>query len=825
MSAAPPPPIETRPSTANEVPCVHCGTPFRPTGGRDQFCCAGCEFVYRLIHDRGLDRFYELRGDEKSTPIRSLVFRRRDWTWLIDAIKTAEAAGGPTATAEVEIQGISCIGCVWLVEHVMARVPGLLNARVHPALGVAKLTWRSGNFDASALASELQSFGYLLGPVRKGRPRRDALALRVGLCGAFALNTMLFTLPRYLGMGDESGLSGLFEGLAAFFSCLAFIVGGSHFMARSWNGLRHRVLHIDLPISLGLIAAFVSSWASWLSGVQGLIYFDFVSVFVFLMLVGRWLQEKAVGANRRLLLESSPALSSLRLADGSPVAAADLAAGHQYRLAPGEPVPVRSRLTSGSASLAMDWISGESDVRDVMAGQVIPSGAVNVGRAEIPLCAMEPWGASVLASLLQTAPREAARYKPLEAFIRGYTLSVLIIAAIGFSAWWFWAGLGMGLHVFIAVLVVSCPCASGVALPLLDELVISGLRRFGVFVRDPTIWARLRSVRLIAFDKTGTLTEESLRLVSRAPLDAISGEDKTALLRMISESWHPVCDCLRRELLTAPNESPDTSGEVEETPGRGIALRTQACGWRLGRPGWASSDTSGAGPMDSTARCDFSRDGRLIASFQFQEHIREDAVEEALALRQMGLRLAILSGDRAARLRLVARRLDIAENNCRADLLPAEKADWIRRNGPDQIMMVGDGANDSLAFDVSRCCGTPAIDRGLLEKKADFYYLGQGLSGVRRLVDAGRQRDRIARRVILFAVTYNVMMVGISLCGYMNPLVAAIVMPLSSLSSLAIVFAGTRVPRPPAPGDPPTAQILVERQGAIRECPPDSKTA
>lgn len=795
-------PAKTRPAA---TPCRHCGTPFRPSSDGDEFCCAGCEFVYHLIRGEGLDRFYELRGRDRTSPIKPLVFRRRDWSWVQDLVKQTESvsACGP-ASAELEVQGISCIGCVWLVERLMGRTPGVVDARVHPALGRARIRWTPGAFDAVALARDLQSFGYLLGPTRAGTiggaRRAGGLGLRLGLCGAFALNTMLFTLPRYLGMGTDFEFAPLFGGLAAAFSCLSFVVGGSYFITRSWNGVRRGALHIDLPISLGLVAAFAGSWVAWFSGAEGLLYFDFVSVFVFLMILGRWLQEKAIEENRRLLLSSEPGPANFRLADGTPISSAELSPGHEYALPPGEPAPVRSRLLSAAASLAMDWISGESDVRDVSAGQLVPSGAVNVGRAAIVLRAKEAWGESVLASLLNTAPREAIRYEPLERFIRGYTAAVLVLASIGLASWWGLAGDALtGLQVFISVLVVSCPCASGVAVPLLDELAASGLRRFGVFIRDIGIWARLRGIRKIAFDKTGTLTEETLRLIDGAPLAALDATSTSALIRMVSESWHPVCDCLRRELLArgGGGATPDDA-KIEEIPGKGISLQTDSGTWRLGRPDWVGR-TATATPTDSSTDCDLSLDGKVIASFRFRESIRDDAVEEATVLRHLGHRLVVLSGDRTEKLRAVASRLGIAAADWRGGMSPADKAAWIRENGPGDTMMVGDGANDSLAFDASRCCGTPAIDRGLLERKADFYYLGRGISGVRRLIEMGRRRDAIARAVIGFAIAYNIVVVAVSLAGRMNPLVAAIVMPLSSLASLAIVFIGlgrTRARRP-----------------------------
>lgn len=786
------------PQRGANVPCLHCGTPFRPTWEDDQFCCSGCEFVHHLIRDSGLDKFYELRGRGRATPVKPLVFRRRDWSWLQSIVREAEsAAGDGAASGEVELQGISCIGCVWLVERVAARAPGLLEARVHPALGRLRMRWSPGAFDAEALAGELQSFGYLLGPVRAGSAMRRAggLGLRLGLCGAFALNTMLFTLPRYLGMDSDFEFAPLFGWLAAGFSCLSFAVGGSYFIGRSWNGLRRGVLHIDLPISLGLLAAFAGSWVAWTLGAERLLYFDFVSVFVFLMLLGRWLQEGAVEKNRRLLLSSEPGPTTLRLADGTTLTAAELAPGHEYDLPPGEPAPVRSRLAADAASLAMDWISGESDVREVNAGQVVPSGAVNVGRAPIRLRALEGWANSVLASLLGTGPREPARYVPLERFIRAYTTAVLLVASFGLAAWWGLAGNALtGLQVFISVLVVSCPCASGVALPLLDELAASALRRLGVFIRDPGIWARLRAIRKIAFDKTGTLTEETLRLADPTPLQRLDPKARAILLQMVSESWHPICDCLRRELLTAghqPRSAP--AAEIEETPGKGLTLRDGPSVWRLGRPEWAGPEATAT--ADSATDCDLTRDGKILASFRFRESIRDDAIEEIAALRRLGYRLVVLSGDHTKRLRLVCARLGIPETDWRGGMSPADKASWIRDGGAEDTLMLGDGANDSLAFDASRCCGTPAIDRGLLEQKADFYYLGRGVSGVRHLIQMARARDAVARAVIGFAIAYNLVVVAISLAGHMNPLVAAIVMPLSSLASLGIVFAGMRSAR------------------------------
>jgi P-type Cu2+ transporter len=188
----------------------------------------------------------------------------------------------------------------------------------------------------------------------------------------------------------------------------------------------------------------------------------------------------------------------------------------------------------------------------------------------------------------------------------------------------------------------------------------------------------------------------------------------------------------------------------------------------------------------------FSRDGAPLAAFQFGEEARADALEEITFMRERGCAVHILSGDRRAKVAAMADRLQLPSENCEAGMSPQAKADWLRALDDRDTLYLGDGANDSLAFDAAWCTGTPAIDRGLLEQKADFYFLGRGLNGVRALLDTAAQRRRTARAVVAFAIAYNAIAIALCLAGRMSPLAAAILMPASSLVSLAIVFAGLR---------------------------------
>lgn len=739
--------------------CIHCGTPFRPAAERPDFCCAGCEFVHGLIKERGLTQYYELQ-DGANFPVKAAVFQQRDYAWLAE-LKTATQGN-----LELDLQGISCIGCVWLIERLFERMPGAQTISIDPALGRVKLRCDE-SFDAVAFAREVQSFGYLLGPpTERSRRGNRGLTLRLGICGALAMNAMLFTFPSYLGMAPSFEFAALFSKVAFVCATLSFLIGGSYFMSRSWRSLRMGVLHIDLPISLGLIAAYAGSIVAWGHSAESFLYFDFISTFTFLMLVGRWTQKATVRANRNRLLDSS-----LQVAQPN--------AGDRYSVAPGQVIPVTSKLLGGDATLGMEWISGESDTRLARAGQLIPGGAVNLANAPVELEATQSWQDSVLSRLLDSTPQTDRRARSLERFIRIYLIVVLCVGAAAFAGWLLTGGAPLAaLQVLTSILVVSCPCAAGVALPLAEQMANNRARSAGVLVRENGLWARLPKVDTIVFDKTGTLTLETMALLNGEALRALPVEDRALLLAMVDNNLHPVASCLREQLLAAGTRPAALDQAPVEAVGLGIEAQHDDHVYRLGKPGWA-----GEAEGDTL----FTRDGELLAAFRFGDAIREDAAEEFRALQQAGYTLHILSGDRPEKVAAMAAQLGLKSENARGGLSPDAKAAALRELGPERVLMIGDGANDSLAFNVSLCTGTPAIDRGLLERKADFYFLGRGLRGIRALIALAHRKRGADRRVLAFAITYNAVAVALSLAGHMTPLIAAIIMPLSGLVTTALV--------------------------------------
>ena len=809
--------------------CHHCGTPLtneatRATG----FCCAGCSYVYRLVHEHGLDGYYKIR-DSLVAPVGEAVFQPRDYAWLSELQRAAEQVPG-TPELTLEVQGISCAGCVWLIEKVYNQQPGALHIETDAQLGRMRLRWTPGQFAAPAFARILQSFNYLAGPLgaEPAVPESRRLVRRVGLCAAFSMNVMLFTLPVYFGMEPTFPYARLFGWLAASFATLSVLAGGGYFFSRAFRALREGVMHIDLPIAVGISGAYVGSLYGLLAGRASFIYFDFVAAFILLMLFGRWAQVTAVERNRRRLLtaQSRPDKIMVITATGATVERAVelLLPGESFEIRSGQVVPVEAKLETALATFGTAWINGESDPRECRAGVRVPSGAVNLGRTTVRLCAVQTWADSLLAQLLRPAQRDGYRHRFLERVITGYLAAIFIMAFGTGFAWWFATHDAVQTwSVVTAVLVVSCPCAIGLAFPLADELATVALRRSGVFVREADLWPRLGRIKKIIFDKTGTLTLETPVLQNPEVLGSLSKSEHAALLALVRDNPHPVSQSLLENLLgsAARNQPTSAAGfghdslaaepsipdEIKESAGYGVTLRQAAGLWSLGRPGWcggiSSSGNSWGGLPAVGYDTEFAHDGQVRARFSFVDTTRSGAREEIDALRGLGFEIFILSGDRHAKVAAMGAALGLPLANSLGECTALAKADWLRAHDQRDTLMLGDGVNDSLAFDAAFTRGTPVIHRGVLESRADFYYLDRGLAGLRQLFSVNAARRRTQAWLLVFSVAYNALAVGLAAVGQMSPLFAAILMPVSSLITLAMVFLGMRkatasVPQPPA---------------------------
>jgi len=769
------------PDSARSTRCRHCGSPVGVAGA--SYCCSGCEVVHQLLVEHNLTRYYEVAGGSVLPPLTQ--DRARSHAWLEPLRTAAEANASPVCTLDLDVQGIHCAACVWLMNALFRRAPGGASFTVNPALGKARLVWKRGAFDVEKFVSDVEQFGYAFGPSRKTSTRssRD-LVVRLGVCVAATMNVMLFSFSFYFGLSaKEAGTFELFTWASLALATVVVAVGAWPFFRAAHLGLRRGILHLDLPIALGIALVYALSVVQTFQHRGDHAYLDTLCVFVTLMVLGRWLQQRVLDRNRRFLLEDDGVDALMvrrRTGDTvSVVPAPHVAAGDLLLIAPGDLVCMDAILGE-PGSFSLDWITGEPQARNFPAGATVPAGAFNAGRRAVEACAAQSFQQSVLPALVSArtegqGPTDAGRF--FDALARWYVVVVLALAVVG-AGLWAQAGLHRATDVAVALLVVTCPCALGIAIPLAQELVYARLRRRGVLVRRSDLLERLPRVRTVLFDKTGTLTLSRLELADPAVIRLLSPDVRDLTYALAARSNHPVSRCLAAALSSAGARL-EGRAQVEEYPGQGLELLRDGHRIRLGAPGWAAP----AVPVQAGLTV-LSCDGQPLARFATVEAVRPGVRRVLQRLREAGLDVWLLSGDDEARVADFARRVELPPERALGGLSPAQKAEVVRRVDRRDTLFVGDGVNDALAFAAALAAGTPAADRPVIPGKSDFFFLGDNLDALGELLGAAHDLRSAVRRILALAFTYNALAVAVSLAGLTTPLAAAVAMPASSVAIL-----------------------------------------
>lgn len=783
---------------APDLSCRHCGLPVPVEQPHGPFCCAGCRTVHGILSAEGLDRFYALGGGV-GQPVgadpRQTGRDERDW---LPALEQGGQLGDDLARVTCDVQGIHCAACVWLLQEVWNRTPGAMRVDLNPALGRAELVYDPREGTLARFADQVESLGYRLGPAGKTEDRTErGLLVRLGICSALSMNAMMFAFSEHFGMSAADAESfALFRGLSFALATGAVVLGGPVFFRGAIAGVRQRVLHLDLPISIGIALAYAGSVLAVATG-AGAAYFDTVTVFVTLMLLGRYLQARAVRRNRDYLLAHDGAehIKTRRVRGDvlERVPVRDLRPGDEILLAPGDLLPVDAAVADeAGAVLSLDWVLGESRPRAFAPGEEVPAGAFLAGNRATRVRALRDAEESGLLRLLATPQLRDGDGEELRGrdrfwvlVNRTYTGLVLALAAVAGLIWAI-VDPSRALSVTTAVLVVTCPCALGIATPLAFDLAVAGLRRFGIFVRNPNLLEKARHVRKLVFDKTGTLTWGGVRVRPIRPMP--TGAARDVLFTMASSSNHPVSVALARWLADNGDARLLRSLAAEDRVGEGVRAAHDGHEWRLGRGGFA-----GPACAQDEAVVHLSRDGEVLATFAVSEDYRAGAGDEVHALRDAGYATYLVSGDRVDRVRTAATDLGFAADAVKGEAKPEDKARFVAAMDEGDTLMVGDGLNDAPAFEAAFCAGTPALDRPVLPARADFFYTGTGTGAVTRVLATSRRFHRVVRTNLTLAAIYNVVAVGLAMAGVMTPLLCAVLMPISSLLLIGHTMAALRV--------------------------------
>lgn len=766
-------------SDENEV-CLHCSS---PTRGGEEFCCRGCESVYGFLHDSGLEKFYDLKSDAVLVPLQDRPFQEHNWEW-VDHLPLQKE--GAMASIELGINGLSCVACIWLVEAIAKDCAGIETVNLSIARGSIEVFYDPENADFKELAASLYKLGYELFPSVRKQGKVSGLGMQLGVCGSLAMNTMAFTLPRYTGMKVSDDLYDLFTIVVVASSTLTFLVGGSYFFKRAWKSLKMGAIHMDLPIAIGLIMAYLGSLAGWVIGNEELFYFDFVAIFTFLMLLGKQVQSMSLNRVNTKFHAQKAVPDHYMKESGEQAAVSELKLGDIIKVPAGSVVPAPCELWSESAECSLAWITGEPLSVSYGKHDLIQPGVVNQSRDAIAVRLKEDADAG---HYLFQMPRRSEQMAPqLATFVRYYLLSVLVIGILAGIVWYVatWEAV-KSLQVLLSIYVVSCPCGIGLALPLLDTRFDQYANYIGAFPLTARVWGSLLKLKRVVFDKTGTLTLDRPHLVDEGMLAQLSEEEREMLFTLTQGSLHPVSRALFSAVIRFGTTQSRFSGiEVQEITGVGMRAEMQGEGQEKGQGKvYELKRSQGASSQLATS---FVIDGEERMMFAFQESTREHSRESIAALdRFLPKHAVILSGDQVQSVEAVACQLGIQE--ALGGLKPEEKKQKLLAMQEDGgVLFIGDGMNDLPALREAGLSAAPFGQVNLVGGEVDLLFTDETMSFLPKLFCLAKSRQKLARQVVTYTILYNVAVVSISAAGMMSPLFAAIIMPISSLISLFIVI-------------------------------------
>jgi len=808
--------------------CFHCGLPLPASapvprlevlGEPRAFCCHGCHAVCKAIVDAGLDDYYRHRTDPAVSANHEFVPDFLQQVELFDRPEIQQdfvTRVDGAREAALLLDNIRCPACLWLNERHLCSLPGVLDVHIDDTTQRARVRWDPAIIQLSEILRAVTDIGYIAQPYdatrseQLNRLRRRRSTERLIFAGAIGMLVMNFSLATYVMDDSGSGEAlplwvtlGRWTSLMLSLMLLAW--PGQEFFAAAWNDLRHRRLGMDVPVVLGLSAAFIGSLQATVSG-HGDVYFDSIAMFIFfLLLARRWeLRGKLSAADRlerlaRITPRTAARLDTAGVARDTPVD--ELAVGDLIRLLPGQTLPVDGIVVAGSSSFDESQLTGEARLVLKRTGDAVVAGSVN---GEQPLTirvtrTLQHSAVSEIRQLVERGLELRPRYALLAEQVASGFVIVLLLLATATAVYWLLTDPGNWLPSTIAVLIVTCPCALALATPV--ALAVSA----GRFIDMGVLPLRMRALdalarsELFVFDKTGTLTTGRPAVATVMPTTDL--DEQTCLhyaAALAADSAHPVSSALR-QVVPLPRL---VTTDVKNVPGAGIRAFIEGQEWRLGKPGFAA-DSAACDERTRAFIAESRSRGQLVsvlagpggiqAVVTFADPLRP-GIEALLAgLRDSGVQqLAILSGDDPGRVRYLARQLGIEEAH--GGLSPADKLDWTRSRQArgQQLAMLGDGINDAPTLAAADVSISFADATDLANASSDFLILGNDaglLLAARRLA---RQTRRTVMQNFVWAGAYNLIAVPFAAAGWIPPWGAAIGM---SFSSLFVVMNALRLQR------------------------------
>lgn len=808
----------------SKASCYHCGLPIPDdvdlpvviNGETKAMCCYGCQAVAQSIVDNGLADYYRSRDALPESP-REAMPAILEQMALYDHAEFqksfVKALGENDREASLLLEGITCAACIWLNEQHIGKLPGVIAVDINYASRRARVRWDESRIKLSDILRAVAAIGYRAYPYDAAkneeisRNERRGAMWRLWVAGFGMMQVMMYAYPVYIADGDMSAdIESLMRWASLILTIPVVFYSSAPFFRNAWRDLKLKRVGMDVPVALGVGLAFAAScWATFIQG--GEVYFDSVTMFIFFLLGGRYLEMTA----RQKALSVTEALTKLLPAfaqkivnfpadrEATQVVVADLRVGDHVLVRPGDIVPADGHVVEGISCANEALLTGESLPVPKQPGDPVTGGSVN---AESPLVVRvdqvgEGTRLSAIIDLMERASLEKPRIVEIADRIATYFVAALLVVAILTAFGWYLVEPSRALWITVSVLVVTCPCALALATPIALTVAAGSLARDGLLVtRGHAIETLARATHFV-FDKTGTLTTGQMHLQDILVLGEMSREDSLNLAAALEQaSEHPLAMALRH---AAPGDARWQATDSISEPGQGIEAVIDGRRYRIGRPAYALAISDAALP--AVAR-DWLESGDTVvlladtqgplALFRIGDQLRPEARKLVGDLRRGGRQVVLLTGDAPAVAARVAAELGI--DDVRAGMTPAGKHAAVTelQSAGAIVAMVGDGVNDAPVLAQAQVSVAMGSGAQLARTQSDFVLLSENLGHLHKGLGRAGFALVVIRQNLWWSFAYNIVALPAAIAGYVTPWMAGIGM---SLSSLLVVVNSLRIQR------------------------------
>lgn len=815
------------PDNSHRCRCAHCNaevsTPAEIVFDHKPFCCHGCCAAYQWLTAEGLEQYYELRerfnaaDGNRGAEVTLDEMSEFDSAWYAQQHIRPVASNG--LKTKIYLEGIHCAACVWLLEKMPKLVPGVLSAQVSLARSTVELIWDPTKVSLSRIAVEIARLGYRPHPIRgeakfeqRAKDLRRQLA-QVGIAFACSGNSMLLAAALYLG--ELYGMSGehiqLLRGASTVVGLVALLGPGWTFFKGAASALRTRTPHIDIPVAVALAVGALSGIWNTLKG-TGELYYDSLSMLVFLLLAGRYVQarqQQLAYDSLDILLQLTPR-KARRIRDGKAelISSESLSVGDTIEVLEGESFAADGSIIQGRTEVDQALLTGETLPVVVATGDPVFAGTVNRGSA-IRIKVEQVGEDSRVGKLATTIEKAAVMRTPLVQLadrLAGRFVILVLFVAVATAIYCYFYRPEALVDRVVSLLIVACPCALGLATPMAISLALGEAARRGILIRGGDALQRLADRGVVLLDKTGTVTTGDVEV----RFDHIAKESWPAIVALERKSSHPIALALVRYGNETASHACRTTIEPEQVEYRsGGGIRGSLAGkqWLIGNRAFVESEGIVLNESNLQHQADYLAAGcspvfvacehKLIGTLGIGDHLRSDIISVVDALKKADWQVGLLSGDHPQVVAAVGQQLGLDSNLVWGGKSPEDKQQVVHQLQQQKlsVVMVGDGVNDAVAL--AQADVGVAVKGGaeISLQAASVYLKNADLTALLDLSQAGRNTIRAIRRNFFASISYNIFAVGLAVVGLIHPLIAAGLMPVSSITVVGVTLASQVFPK------------------------------